>query len=77
MLYELFNSLTNTIIEVNVIKGEAYNRVKELIDMFNSGEKIEINDNEFYSNVWFMVKSKDAKCVKKMLSKLDGVISYK
>ena len=77
MFKELLNSLTNTMIEVNVVKGEAFDKVMEIKDMFTTSEGLEINNHEFYSNVWFMVSNKDAKCVKKILSKLDGVISYK
>lgn len=77
MLKQLFNSLTNTMIEVNVVNGEALNKVMEIKDMFTTSDGLEINDHEFYSNVWFMVSNKDAKCVKKILSKIDGVISYK
>ena len=77
MLYELFNSLTNTVIEVNVINGEAYERFMEVYRMFTSSEGIEVTEYEFYKKIYFSVKSKDARCVKKILSKLDGIISYR
>ena len=77
MLKQLFGSLMNTMIEVNVINNEGYDKVMELIDMFKSCEHVEINERGFYSNIWFTVNNRDAKSVKKILSKLDSVISYK
>lgn len=77
MLKQLVNSLMNTIIEVNVVNNEGYDKVMELINMFKSCDNVEINERGFYSNIWFMVSNRDAKSVKKILGKLDSVISYK
>jgi hypothetical protein len=77
MFKELLYSLTNTVIEVNVINGEAYENFMKIYAMFAATEGMEVNEHEFYKNIYFAVKNKDAKCVKKILSKLDGVISYR
>ena len=77
MLYQLFNSLTNTMLEVNVINGEAYENFMKVYAMFTSSEGIEVEEHEFYKHIYFSVKNKDAKCVKKILSKMDGIISYR
>lgn len=75
MLMEMINTFRTNIVEINVVKDERMEDVLTICESFNVCEKIEGTEHDVYCTFLVGVNSRDTRTFKRIIKKMDGVIS--